>query len=220
MNRKLHPNWLLFFTVALFVTALTMFVATFRDQFGLKKCVYGGSEYSVGQSIPEQPRCFCNEKGKVVCEEIEVENSFESAEYVNEDMDFSSSFLNFVGITKDVEEMRFSEVNTVDKGLKVIIERSSLCDTSAQLPPQIGYYMFDGKDLHLTTSTNLLAGKYTQGCMVSNTFMIHGLSEVSKIFYQSEGNRVIEAEICVLEGRVFNKGDAFVNEDGKVIVCE
>lgn len=219
MNRKWNPNWLIFFTVALFVTALTMFIATLKDQFGLKKCVYGGSEYTVGQAIPDQPRCFCNEKGKVVCEEIESMNTLETTEYINEDMDFSSVFLSFLGVKMDIEEMRFSEVTTVDKGLKVVVERSSLCDTKAQLPPQIGYYLFDGEDLYLTTSTNLLAGPYTQGCMVSNTFMIHGLSEVSKIYYQSEGNRVIEAKICILDGRVFNKGDAFVKENGEVVVC-
>lgn len=220
MNRKWNPNWLVFFTLALFVTALTMFVATFREQFGLKKCAYGGSEYAVGQSIPDEPRCFCNEKGVVVCEEIEEAATLETTEYTNEDLEFSSSFLNFVDIDINFEGMSFNEVSTVDKGLKVVVERLSMCTEDEELPPQIGYYTFDGSELYITTSTNLLAEHYSKECMVSNTFLIHGLSEVTKISYMSEDNRVIEADICVFNGRVFNKGDAFVNDSGTVTVCK
>jgi hypothetical protein len=80
--------------------------------------------------------------------------------------------------------------------------------------------MLKGDELYLTTTTNLLDESFDKDCMVSNTYMIHGLSEVSKILYQSEDNRVIEADICVYEGRVFNKGDAFVGENGEVVVCD
>lgn len=220
MKLKWNPNWLVFFTIALFVTALTMFVATFRDQFGLKTCVYGGSEYSAGQTIPDEPRCFCNEKGSVICEEVQTDRSLEATQFVNEDLEFSSIFLNFVDIAINFESIRFGEVTTVEKGLKVVVERLSMCNDDEQLPPQIGYYMFDGDQLHLTTSTNLLAGNYGKECMVSNTFMVHGLSEVSKILYHSEDNRVIEADICVFNGRVYNSGDAFVGESGEVVVCD
>jgi hypothetical protein len=220
MKLKWNPNWLVFFTIALFVTALTMFVATFRDQFGIKTCVYGDSEYTAGQSIPDEPRCFCNEKGSVVCEEVEDDLSLETVEYVNDDLEFSSTFLNFVDIAINFESIRFGEVTTVEKGLKIVVERLSMCNADEQLPPQIGYYMFDGEQLHLTTSTNLLAGNYGKECMVSNTFMVHGLSEVSKILYHSEDNRVIEADICVFNGRVYNSGDAFVGDNGEVVVCD
>lgn len=220
MNRKWHPNWLMFFTIALFVTALTMFIATFRDQFGLKKCVYGDGEYTAGQTIPDEPRCFCNEKGEVVCEEIEQESSFETTGYINEDLDFSSSFLNYVDIGTSFESMRFGEVSTVGKGLRVVVERLSKCNDQEEIPPQIGYYIFDGRDLDLTTSTNLLAGEFDRECMVSNTYLIHGLSEVSTISYQGENGRVVEADICIFENRVLNEGDAVVGENGEVIVCE
>jgi hypothetical protein len=220
MNRKWHPNWLVFFTLALFITALTMFIATFKDQFGLKTCVYGDSEYTAGQAIAGEPQCFCNEKGKVICEEEKVTVSLETMEYENEDLDFSSVFLNFIDIEVNFENMRFGEVSTVNKGLKIVVERLSKCNKNEELPPQIGYYMFDGQDLFLTTSTNLLAGEFNRNCMVSNTFLIHGLSEVSKISYQSEDGRIIEANICVYEGRVFNEGDAFVGDEGEVVVCE
>ncbi len=220
MKLKWNPNWLVFFTVALFVTALTMFVATFRDQFGLKTCVYGDSEYTAGQAIPDEPRCFCNEKGSVVCKEIEIDSTLEVFEYVNEDLEFSSSFLNFIEVAINFESIRFGEVTTVEKGLKIVVERLSMCNENEQLPPQVGYYMFDGEQLHLTTSTNLLAGNYGKVCMVSNTFMVHGLGGVSKILYHSEDNRVIEADICVLDGKVYSAGDAFVNESGEVVVCE
>ena len=220
MNRKWNPNWLLFFTVALFVTALVMFVVTFRNQFGLKKCVYGDGEYTVGQTIPGEPRCFCNRHGEVVCEEIETEISSEEVEYGNEDLEFSSSFLNFVDIETNFESIRFGAVSTVDRGLRVVVERLSKCTPESALPPQIGFYMFDGKDLYLTTSTNLLFGNLTRDCMVSNSFLIEGLSEVSKIAYQSEDGRILQADICVYNGKVFNKGDAFVSDNGEVVVCE
>lgn len=220
MNKKWHPNWLVFFTIALFISALATFISTFRDQFRLKKCVYGGIEYTVGQSIPNEPRCFCDEKGELVCEEIETESTLETTEYINDDLEFSSDFLNFVDLEIPFESMRFGEVSTVEKGLKIVVERLSVCDEDEKLPPQIGYYMFDDQQLNLTTTTNVLAGDYNKECMVSNTFLVYGLSEVSKILYISEDNRVIEADICVFNGRVFNKGDAFVNGDGDVIVCE
>jgi hypothetical protein len=220
MNRKWHPNWLIFFTIALFITALTVFITTFRDQFGLKTCVYGDTEYTAGQSIPGEPQCFCNENGEVVCEENTEDSSLETTEYVNEDLEFSSSFLNFVDTQTAFESVRFDQVSTVKKGLEIVVERLSMCDESEELPPQIGYYMFDNDILYLTTSTNLLAGDFNKECMVSNTFMIHGLSEVSKIVFQSEDETVLEADICVYGGKVFNKGDAFVGEDGEVVVCE
>jgi hypothetical protein len=135
-------------------------------------------------------------------------------------LDFSSNFLNFVDIESNFESMRFGEVSTVDKGLKIVIERLSKCNINEELPPQIGYYTFDNHNLFLTTATNLLAGEYGKDCMVSNTFMIHGLSEASEISYQSEDGRVIVADICIFDDRVFNKGDAFVNESGEVVVCE
>lgn len=220
MNRKWNPNWLIFFTVALFITALTVFITTFRDQFGLKTCVYGGTEYAVGQAIPGEPQCFCNENGQVVCKEESEDSSREVTEYINEDLEFESSFLNFVNTKTILETVRFDDVSTVTKGLEIVIERLSMCNDQKQLPPQIGYYMFDDDILYLTTSTNLLADTYTRECMVSNTFMIHGLSEVAKIVYQSEDGTMLEADICVYDGKVFNKGDAFVGEDGEVVVCE
>jgi hypothetical protein len=220
MSRKWNTNWLLFFTIALFISALAVFVTTFKDQFGLKKCVYGGMEYTIGQAIPDQPKCFCNEKGEVICEEMVAETNLESTEFVNDDLEFSYGFLNFVDLKIPFESMRFDEVSTVDKGLKVVVERLSMCNVREELPPQIGYYMFDGTELHLTTTTNLLAGNYNKECIVSNIFLIHGLSEVSKVSYISEDNRVIEAKICVFEGRVFNEGDAYVVDDsGEVVIC-
>lgn len=220
MNRKWHPNWLVFFTIALFVSALGTFITTFRDQFGLKKCVYGGIEYDAGQSIPDEPRCFCNEKGDVVCEEIEIESSLDSTDFINEDLDFSTTFLNFVDIDTPFEDMRFGEVSTVDKGLKIVVERLTLCSEEEELPPQIGYYSISGEQLQLKTTTNLLPRRFNSDCMVSNTFLIHGLSEVSKVSYVSEDNRIIEADTCVFNGRVYNKGDAFVGDNGEVVVCD
>jgi hypothetical protein len=182
--------------------------------------VYGDTEYTAGQSIPGEPQCFCNENGEVVCEENTEDSSLETTEYVNEDLEFSSSFLNFVDTQTTFESVRFDQVSTVKKGLEIVVERLSMCDESEELPPQIGYYMFDNDILYLTTSTNLLAGDFNRECMVSNTFMIHGLSEVSKIVFQSEDETVLEADICVYGGKVFNKGDAVVGEDGEVVVCD
>jgi len=220
MSQKRSPNWLIFFTIALFIAVLAIFIVTFRDQFRLKNCVYGGEKYTVGQSIPGEQNCFCSENGEVVCKGSESEASLETGEYINDDLEFSSSFLNFLDIGTNFESVRFDEVSTVEKGLEIVVERLSKCKEDEDLPPQIGYYMFDEDDLYLTTSTNLLDEDYSEDCMVSNTFLIYGLSEVSNIYYQSEDDLLIEADICIYGGRVFNKGDAFVGDDGEVIVCE
>ena len=220
MNRKWNPNWLIFFTVALFITVLVMFVATYREQLGLKKCVYGDSEYTVGEAIPGETQCFCNEKGQVVCDELEEENTLNITEFTNDDLEFSSSFLNFVDLDMVFEDMQFGEVSTVDRGLKVAVERLSMCNDNEELAPQIGYYMFDGNSLYLTTTTNLLVESFNKECMVSNTYLIYGLSEASKIYYQSEDGKVLEAKICVYGNKVFNEGDAFVGDNGQVVICE
>ena len=220
MNRRWNPNWLIFFTIALFVTVLVMFVATYKEQLGLKKCVYGDSEYTVGEAIPSNSQCFCNEKGQVVCSELEQESSLDITQFTNDDLEFSSSFLNFVDLDTTFEDIRFGEVTTVDKGLKIVLERSSMCNLYEKLAPQTGYYMFDGSRLYLTTTTNLLDQSFSKECMVSNTYLIYGLSEASKIYYQSEDGRVLEANICVYGNKVFNEGDAFVGEGGEVVICE
>ena len=46
------------------------------------------------------------------------------------------------------------------------------------------------------------------------------LSEASKISYQSEDGRVVEADICVYDNKVFNEGDAFVGDNGEVVICK
>ena len=220
MSRKLDPNWLIFFTVALFVTVLVMFIATYKEQWGLKKCAYGDSEYTVGQSIPGESQCFCNEKGQVVCNEVTSENILDIVEFTNEDLEFYSNFLNFIDIDTTFEDMRFGEISTVDRGLKVVVERLSMCNISGEFAPQIGYYMFDGNNLYLTTRTNLLDQNFNKGCMVSNTYLVYGMSEASNIYYQSEDERVLEADICVYGNKVFNKGDAFVGDNGQVVMCD
>ena len=70
--------------------------------------------------------------------------------------------------------MRFGEVSTVDRGLKIVVERLSMCNLNEDFAPQIGYYMFDGNSLYLTTTTNLLDKSFGKECMVSNTYLIHG----------------------------------------------
>ncbi|HCC67954.1 TPA: hypothetical protein DEP90_01945 [Patescibacteria group bacterium] len=221
MNRKWNPNWLVLFTICLLVTALTMFLITIKDQLGLKKCVYGDGEYSVGQTIPDEPRCYCNEKGVVVCDtDDESENTLESSEYINDDLSFSSKFLNFLEVKSTFENVRFSEVSSTQDGFKIIIERLSMCSKDEELPPQIGYYMFLSSDLYLTTTTNLLSGNYGKECMVSNTFLINTDMSVSKIYYQSEDKEVYNADICIFDGKIYNTGDAFVGENGEVVMCE
>ena len=220
MNHKWNPNWLIFFTIALFVTVLVMFIATYKEQLGLKKCVYGDSEYTVGEAIPGSTQCFCNEKGQVVCSELDQEESLEITEFGNDDVEFSSSFLNFVDLDTTFEDVRFGEVSTVDRGLKIVVERLSMCNSNEEFAPQIGYYMFDGSSLYLTTTTNLLDQSFSKECMVSNTYLIYGLSEASNIYYQSEDATIVEADICVYDNKVFNEGDAFVGDNGEVVICE
>jgi len=198
-----------------------MFAVTFKDQFGFKKCVYGDSEYGIGETIPEKPECYCNEKGVVICDTpTEAKNTLESAKYINEGLNFSSSFLNFIDSSTSSLNVRFGEVSSINNGLEIVVERFSMCNATEELPPQIGYYMFSGSDLYLTTSTNLLAGNYGKECMVSNRFIIDNNQSVSKIFYQSEGMEVFSADICVFDGKVDKAGDAFVGESGEVVVCE
>ena len=220
MNRKWSPNWLIFFTIALFVTTVTMFGVTIKDQFGLKKCVYGDNEYTIGESIPSEANCYCDQKGNVICQEIERKESIEAGEYTNENLEFSSEFLNFVDTDSTFESIRFGEISTTDSGLKIVVERLSMCNMEKELPPQIGFYKVEDSQLYVTTTTNLLADDYAKECMVSNTFEVNNISEIGKIAYQSEDSRIIEANICVFNEKVFNKGDAFVGEDGEVVVCD
>lgn len=220
MSKKWDPNWLIFFTIALFITALIMSAVTLRDQLGLKKCVYGDEEYTAGDLIPGESSCFCNQKGEVVCENAPTEGSLDITKFGNEDLEFHTSFLNLIDIDTVFEDMRFGEISTVGRGIEIVLERLSMCNSDEEFAPQIGYYMFDGSSLYLTTTTNLLDESFNRGCMVSNTYLIEGLSEASKIYYQSEDGRVVEADICVYNNKVYNHGDAFVGDSGEVVICE
>lgn len=220
MNRKWSPNWLILFTVCLLITATTMFVVTLRDQAGLKKCVYGNDEYTVGQSIPGEPMCYCNEKGVVVCDTSDSGNTLENSEYINDNLSFTSKFLNLLDVRSNFQNVRFVDITSSGSSLKVVIERKSMCSNEGELPPQIGYYLFLNGDLYLTTSTNLLAGSFGKECMVSNTFIISTDSTINKIYYQGEDTQVYSADICVFDNKVYNLGDAFVGENGEVVVCE
>jgi hypothetical protein len=198
-----------------------MFVVTFRDQFGLKKCVYGNSEYGVGQTIPGEPKCYCNSKGVVVCDTQEIdETGVEISDYSSDDINFSSKFLNLLDVKSNFQKVRFSDVTSTQDGLKITVERLSMCSDSGELPPQIGYFLFSDSDLYLTTSTNLLAGSFGSECMVSNTFVINTTQSISKIYYQAEDKELFSANICVFNSKIYNIGDAFVGEDGEVVVCE
>ncbi|MCD4756147.1 hypothetical protein K8R20_00830 [bacterium] len=207
--------------MCLLITALTMFAVTVKDQLGLKKCVYGDGEYGVGQTISGEPNCYCNEKGVVVCEpEAGEDNTLEVSEYINDGLKFSSKFLNFLDVQSPFVSVRFSEVTSTQEGLRVVVERLSMCNKDGELPPQIGYYMFSDSEIYLTTSTNLLAGSYGKECMVSNVFLIDTDVHISKIYYKAEDMEVYMADICIFEGKVYNIGDAFVGENGEVVVCE
>ena len=223
MSLKWSPNWLLLFTVILFLTASVMFVVSQRNQLGLKKCAYGDEYYSSGEVIPGTQRCFCDKYGKVVCEEEEVAISeFDASSYTSDGLLFSYKFLNSRENTQEGPEVRFSEISTKENGLKIVVERSGMCGSSGQLPPQMGYYMIQGDELYLTISSNLLAGDYGQECFVSATYNIDGLSELSesfKIYFQTESKEIFNADICIFNGKVFNTGDAFVGKDGEVVVC-
>ncbi len=221
MNRRWSPNWLVVFTICLLITATTMFVVTIKDQVGLKKCVYGGGEYGVGQSIPEEPKCYCNNKGVVVCDTpVSSDSEIDNNEYINDNLSFSSSFLNLLDVRSNFQSVRFAGITSTEDGIRVVVERQSMCNDDGELPPQIGYYMFKGTDLYLTSSTNLLAGSFGKECMVSNIFIINTDSPVSKIYYQAEDKEVFSADICVFNGNVYNVGDAFVGDSGEVVVCE
>lgn len=215
MNRKWSPNWLVLFTMCLLITALTMFAVTVKDQLGFKKCVYSDGEYGVGQSISGEPNCYCNEKGVVVCDTGDGdENTLESSEYTNEGLSFSSKFLNYLDVQTAFVSVRFSEVSSTTDGLRIVVERLSMCNEDEGLPPQMGYYMFSNSELYLTTSTNLLAGSYGKECMVSNIYLIDTDVDISKIYYKAEDMEVYRADICIFDGKVYNTGDAFVGENG------
>lgn len=220
MNRKWSPNWLILFTVCLFLTALTMFYISYREQFGLKKCIYGGEEYFTGQHIDGQPHCYCNEKGQVTCEEYEIELDFSEISYENTNLEFSSKFLNFIDPLTIIESVKFSNVGTVDDQIRIVIERLSFCNQFGDLPPQIGFYSFENGELFLTTSTNLIAGDYNEPCIISNTYFIEKLDEIDGLFYQAEDGRMVSADICIFRNKVFNSGDAYVGDDGEVIICQ
>lgn len=220
MSKKWSPNWLILFTICLFFTALTMFFVSYREQFGLKKCVYGGEEYFAGQNIDGSPHCYCDEKGQVVCEEYEVELDFTEINYINTDLEFTSKFLNFIDPLTVIESVRFVDVGGSDTQLRIIVERFSFCNQFEDLPPQMGFYAFDNGELFLITKTNLIAGEYNEPCIVSNTFVIEGRQEIDGIFYQAEDGRMVSADICIFNNQVFNSGDAYVGDDGEVIICQ
>ena len=192
MSLKWSPNWLLLFTVILFMTAFVMFVVSQRNQLGLKKCVYGGEYYSSGEAIPTNQNCVCDKNGKLVCEDFYPHVSgFDLSSYTSEGLLFSYRFQNLIENSKSGPEVRFSEITTKDNGLRIIVERSSLCGPLGQLPPQMGYYMVQENELYLTISTNLLAGGFNQECIVSATYSIDGLfspSESFKIFFSTNSD--------------------------------
>jgi hypothetical protein len=227
--KKIQKMWLMLLSTVLILGALITVIVSI--DWTRETCVVNGVEYSCGQEISgylENATCICNSEGKVDCELSTKSKSFLSnADFTTKNLDFNAEFLNSLSNAEVniSEEVTFRSVAQDDDGLKVVIEKLDLCTTTDVIPEQVGFFNVSGTDLVLTTIKSGDPAKFTEACIVKNTFTLEKLTgkldDDFKIYFRNEQDEVYLADMCVYEGRIHNEGDSYRSEDGsQICLCE
>lgn len=227
--KNIQKVWLMFLSAVLLLALLITLLVSI--DWSRKKCVINGVEYSSGQEITgylENAKCFCNSKGKIDCSLEDTSKSLlESSDFTTKNLEFNAQFLNSLSNAEIniSNEIIFRSVSQSDGGLKVVVERLDLCTGTNVIPDQVGFFNLSNNDLVLTAIETGDPSKFTEPCIIENTFVLTKLTgkldDSFKIYFRDENDDVYLSDMCVYEGRVHNEGDAYRSDDLTLLcTCE
>lgn len=200
--------------MVLFISALGIFILSMQNSLGLKKCAYGDIVFD------EEKSCICDSKGNVVCDDDEnTDSPIRSEEFTTQNLGFSSSFQSLITANNNiVEDIVFSDISQVGNILRVTVEKRTMCNSSDDIAPQVGFYRADEERIIFTIGTNLVDPSFNTPCVSESVFQIMNapvkFSNDFKIFYQDEYGSLVPSGNCTYEGFLRNEEDVYNSSDG------
>jgi hypothetical protein len=216
MKQKWYANWLIIITLCLLFSSFGVFYLSIKNDISVTRCIYGDNL---------DHNCICNVNGEIICEDEEIEEGkVVSNDFVSSNLEFKYDFLNFIDLNTSIQDsVEFKDISHIQGGLKITIERISLCSEQQKAPSQLGLYKLEENGLILTTATNLTDSSFYISCITENTFFIPdfptNLSEDFQVLYQDDLDVIYMANNCVYEGFLRNSGDVY-NSKEKCIICK
>jgi len=220
MKTSWYVNWLVVITVCLSLSVVGLFILTIQNSLGLTKCAYGDVVFD-GEKI-----CMCDSKGNIVCDETEVGKNIKSEEFTTENLSFKFKFLNVVGSKESFpKDVRFMNISQVGNTLKVVTEKTTVCDRENNVAPQVGFYKYEEDRIIFTIGSNLFDKALNIPCISESIFELSNVpvkfDDNFKIFYQDEYGSLIPSGNCSYEGFLRNEGDVYNSFDGcSLCVCK
>jgi len=220
--KNVQKIWLMFLSSILLLGVLVTLMVSV--DWSPNSCFVNGVEYKSGEVVAgylENADCVCNRDGEVDCElSNKSKGFFSNTDFTTKNLSFSAEFLNSLSNTEVniSEEIIFRAVSQSNDGLEIIVEKLDLCTTTNVIPEQVGFFDVSENDLVLTTIRSGDPAKFTEPCIVQNTFLLETmtgeLDNGFKVYFRNENEDVFLADMCVYEGRIHNDGDLYGSEDG------
>lgn len=213
MKTSWYVNWLVVITVCLSLSVVGLFILTIQNSLGLTKCAYGDIVFD------GEKNCMCDSKGNVVCDEKDMGSIIKSEDFSTENLSFTYEFQNALTSKESFpRDIRFVNISQVGTTLKVVTEKTTVCNRGNNVAPQVGFYKFEENRLILTIGSNLFDKAFTIPCISESTFEISNVpvrfSDNFKLFYQDEFGSLIPSGNCSYEGFLRNEGDVYNSSDG------
>ncbi|MGI6423555.1 MAG: hypothetical protein ACOX0X_03000 [Candidatus Dojkabacteria bacterium] len=212
MKKRWNVNWLVIITVCLLLSALSLFYASFENSLGFTKCAYGDIVYNGDKS------CMCDSKGKLICDE-DVDFMVESADFTTENLGFTYGFQNLITNQESPSQtVRFVNISQVGNILRVVVEKSTLCNEDNLVAPHVGFYKYEKDKITFTIGENFVDTSFNIPCMSESLFEIRDMSvkfsDDFKIYFQDQLGTLTPARNCSYEGFLKNEGDVYNSSDG------